>query len=112
VTSELRAEPGEAWGPDEGQAVHPALCILLFGWLAGFYIVPEGLAAPYARSLHGNARTVGLLMAAVPLGMVIGAFVISRITAPSARIRMMGWLAALSYAPLIGSAWNPPGPGG
>jgi hypothetical protein len=54
------------------------LTLLLFGWLAGFYIVPEGLAAPYARSLHGDALTVGLLMAAVPLGMVIGAFVISR----------------------------------
>jgi len=47
--------------------------LLLFGWLAGFYIVPEGLAAPYARSLHGNTLTVGLLMAAVPLGMVIQA---------------------------------------
>ena len=23
------------------------LTLLLFGWLAGFYIVPEGLAAPY-----------------------------------------------------------------
>jgi predicted MFS family arabinose efflux permease len=57
--------------------------------------VPEGLAAPYARSLHGNALTVGLLMAALSLGMVIGAFVISRIAAPSARIRMMGWLAVL-----------------
>jgi MFS family permease len=63
---------------------------------------------PYARSLHGNALTVGLLMAAVPLGMVIGAFVTSRIAAPSARIRMMGWLAVLSCAPLIGSAWSPP----
>jgi MFS family permease len=84
------------------------LTLLLFGWLAGFYIVPEGLAAPYARSLHGNALTVGLLMAAVPLGMVIGAFLISRIAAPSARIRMMGWLAVLSCAPLIGSAWSPP----
>ena len=40
--------------------------------------------------------------------MVIGAFVISRIAAPSARIRMMGWLAVLSCAPLIGSAWSPP----
>jgi len=47
-------------------------------------------------------------MAAGPLGMVIGAFVISRIAAPSARIRMMGWLAVLSCAPLIGSAWSPP----
>jgi hypothetical protein len=42
------------------------LTLLLFGWLAGFYIVPEGLAVPYARSLHGNTLTVGLLMAAVP----------------------------------------------
>ena len=57
------------------------LTLLLFGWLAGFYIVPEGLAAPYARSLHGNTLTVGLLMAAVPLGMVIGAFLMSRIAA-------------------------------
>ena len=60
------------------------LTLLLFGWLAGFYIVPEGLAAPYARSLHGSALTVGLLMAAVPLGTVIGAFLLGRAAAPSA----------------------------
>jgi predicted MFS family arabinose efflux permease len=84
------------------------LTLLLFGWLAGFYIVPEGLAVPYGRSLHGNTLTVGLLMAAVPLGMVIGAFLLGRVTAPSVRIRMMGWLAVLSCAPLSGSAWNPP----
>ena len=84
------------------------LALLLFGWLAGFYIVPEGLAAPYARSLHGSTLTVGLLMAAVPLGTVIGTFLLSRVAGPSARIRMMGWLAILSCAPLIGSAWNPP----
>ena len=84
------------------------LALLLFGWLAGFSIVPEGLAAPYARSLHGSALTVGLLMAAVPLGTVIGAFLLGRIAPPSARMRMMGWLAVLSCAPLVGSAWNPP----
>ncbi len=84
------------------------LTLLLFGWLAGFYIVPEGLAVPYARSLHGSTLTVGLLMAAMPLGMVIGAFLLGRVAAPSARIRMMGWLAVLSCAPLIGSAWGPP----
>jgi hypothetical protein len=84
------------------------LTLLLFGWLAGFCIVPQGPAAPYARSLHGSALTVGLLMAAVPLGTVIGAFLLGRAAAPSARIRMMGWLAALSCAPLVGSAGNPP----
>ena len=46
------------------------LTLLQFGWLAGFYIVPEGLAAPYARSLHGNALTVGLLMAWAVLVLV------------------------------------------
>jgi MFS family permease len=84
------------------------LTLLLFGWLAGFYIVPEGLAVPYARSLHGSTLTVGLLMAAMPLGMVVGAFLLGRVAAPSVRIRMMGWLAVLSCAPLIGCAWSPP----
>ena len=82
--------------------------LLLFGWLAGFYIVPEGLAAPYARTLHGSTLIVRMLMAAIPLGMVIGAFLLGRVAAPSSRIRMMGWLAVLSCAPLIGSAWDPP----
>jgi hypothetical protein len=41
------------------------LTLLLFGWLAGFYIVPEGLAAPYGHSLHGSMVTLGLLMAAM-----------------------------------------------
>jgi MFS family permease len=82
--------------------------LLLFGWLAGFCIVPEGLAAPYAHSLHGNALDVGLLMAAMPLGTVTGAFAFGRLVPPSGRIRMMGWLAMASCAPLIGSAFNPP----
>ena len=82
--------------------------LLLFGWLAGFCIVPEGLAAPYAHSLHGNALDVGLLMAAMPLGTVIGAFALGRLVPPSGRMRMMGWLAMASCAPLIGSAFNPP----
>jgi MFS family permease len=84
------------------------LTLLLFGWLAGFYIVPEGLAAPYAHSLHGTTVTVGLLMGAMPSGMVVGAFLLGRIATPSARLRMMGWLAILSCVPLIGSACNPP----
>jgi MFS family permease len=82
--------------------------LLLFGWLAGFCIVPEGLAAPYAHSLHGNAFTVGLLMAAMPLGVVAGSFAFGRLFTPSGRIRIMGWLAMASCAPLIGSAFSPP----
>jgi MFS family permease len=122
VTAGVRARPL----PDRDQAARPSLwavsadgirivfgsrtllTLLLFGWLAGFYIVPEGLAAPYAHSLHGSTLTVGLLMAAMPSGMVVGAFLLGRIATPSTRMRMMGWLAILSCIPLIGSAWSPP----
>jgi hypothetical protein len=51
---------------------------------------------PYARLPHGSTLTVGLLMAAMALGMVIVAFLLGRVAAPSARIRIMGWLAVLS----------------
>ena len=82
--------------------------LVLFGWLAGFYVLPEGLAAPYAHSLGGGAMTVGLLMAAMPVGTVISAMVLGRLVTPSMRLRMMGWLAILACAPLIGCAADPP----
>jgi MFS family permease len=82
--------------------------LVLFGWLAGFTIVPEGLAAPYARTLGGGDLTVGMLMAAMPAGMVVGAYVIGRMARPTTRLRILGWLAMLSCAPLIVSLVHPP----
>jgi MFS family permease len=80
----------------------PALRVLvLFGWLAGFTVVPEGLAAPYARTLDGGPPAIGLLLAAGPAGLLIGAFVLGRLIRPSERLRPMGWLAMLSCAPLV-----------
>ena len=84
--------------------------LVLFGWLAGFTVVPEALAAPYARDLGGGAPAIGLLMAAMPAGTVIGGFVIGRLLRPSDRMRPMGWLAMLSCAPLIFSLAHPPLP--
>jgi hypothetical protein len=80
---------------------------------------------PYARSLHGSTLTVGLLMAAVPLGMVIGAYRLAAAAAfvqalrPDTRARAaqsglyavqgLGILAGGAVAQLIGarspSAW-------
>jgi MFS family permease len=89
----------------------PALRVLvLFGWLAGFTVVPEGLAAPYAHTLGGGAPTVGLLLAAPPAGLLIGAFVLGRLIRPAGRLRPMGWLAMLSCAPLIFCQVHPPAP--
>ncbi len=84
--------------------------LVLFGWLAGFTVVPEALAAPYAHTLGGGAPTIGVLMAAMPAGTVIGGFVIGRLLRPSDRMRPMGWLAMLSCAPLIFSLAHPPLP--
>jgi MFS family permease len=84
--------------------------LVLFGWLAGFTVVPEALAAPYAHTLGGGAATMGILMAAMPAGTVIGGFVIGRLLRPSDRMRPMGWLAMLSCAPLIFSLAHPPLP--
>ena len=84
--------------------------LVLFGWLAGFTVVPEAGGAPYAHALGGGAPTIGLLMAAMPAGTVVGGFVIGPLLRPSDRMRPMGWLAMLSCAPLIFSLAHPPLP--
>ncbi len=82
--------------------------LVSFAWLCGFYVLPEGLAAPYAATFGGSAVTVGLLMSAMPVGTVIGAFLFSRFVRPSDRIRAIGGMSMLACAPLIGSALHPP----
>jgi MFS family permease len=82
--------------------------LVSFAWLCGFYVIPEGLAAPYANTFGGSPVVVGLLMSAMPVGMIIGAFLYSRFVQPSNRIRSMGWMSMLACAPLIGSGLHPP----
>ncbi|NUT40096.1 MAG: MFS transporter [Thermoactinospora sp.] len=86
--------------------------LVLFAWLCGFYILPEGIAVPYAAKLHTEALPVpvitGLLMAAMPTGTVVGAFLFSRFVTPARRLRLMGWMAMLSCAPLVVTALRPP----
>ncbi|WP_236715138.1 MFS transporter [Nonomuraea pusilla] len=86
--------------------------LVLFAWLCGFYILPEGIAVPYASRLQAGDLPVpvitGLLMAAMPAGTVVGAFFFSRFVAPPTRMRVMGWMAMLSCAPLVVTALRPP----
>jgi MFS family permease len=84
-----------------------ARTLVLFGWLAGFTVVPEGLAAPYARTLGGGPFTVGLLMCAMPAGTVAGILVIGRLSRPDERLKMIGVLAILSCVPLAGCLLRP-----
>ena len=87
-----------------------ARTLVLFGWLAGFAVVPEGLAVPYAHTLGGGPLTVGLLMCAMPTGTVAGILVIGRLSRPDERLKMIGALAMLSCAPLVVSLLRPPLP--
>ena len=82
-----------------------ALAIL--SWLAGFYVVPEGLAAPYAAAIGTGTVGVGLLMAADPAGSVLGAFVSARWIPAHLRPRLLGLLAVLAGVPLLACAVQP-----
>lgn len=81
--------------------------LVLLGWLATFWVVPEGLAAPYG---DGSATSIGLLLAAQPAGAVVGGLVLSRMVPPTTRLEIMGALAVLSCAPLLAFAASPPIP--
>jgi predicted MFS family arabinose efflux permease len=81
--------------------------LVLLGWLASFWVVPEGLAAPYAK---GDSSAIGLLLAAQPIGSVVGGLVLSRMVRPATRLEVMGWLAVVSCLPLLFFIATPPLP--
>lgn len=81
--------------------------VLGLAWLAAFYAVPQGLAVPYAAALGGDAVTVGLLLAAYPLGISIAAVVFSRLVRPELRLGLMGPLAIVACGILILCASGP-----
>lgn len=68
-----------------GDLGHRGKLAVLFGLagLLGLYIVPEGLAVPYAGELGIAAWGVGLLLAADPAGSAIGAWLTTRIRIPT-----------------------------
>jgi MFS family permease len=79
----------------------PALLFpMLLGWLAAFYNIPEGVAAPLAHSLGGSDVAVGLILAAGAFGAAAGAVLFSRLARPEQRLRWMGPLAVASCAVL------------
>lgn len=81
---------------------HPKLRILVgLVWLAGLYIVPEGIAAPYAAKIAHGAAPVGWLMAAMPFGTAIGTYLFVRWVPTRARSIWMAPLGALSGLPYV-----------
>ncbi|RSM75862.1 MFS transporter [Kibdelosporangium aridum] len=81
--------------------------LAVLAWMIGLSVVPEGLAVPYAAEIGASPAAVGLLLAADPLGMAIGAFVLGRFVRPERRVRLMGPLAAAAGIPLLVCATKP-----
>jgi MFS family permease len=66
-----------------------------------FAFAPEGLAVPFARQLGQGTTGVGMLLAANPLGVTVGALVVGRLVGPARRERLMAPLVVLSLLPLV-----------
>jgi len=84
--------------------------LILLGWLVAFYVVPMGLAAPYAASFHASLAipiATGLVFAAGPFGTAVGAVVLGRTITPAARQRWMGLMAAAACGVLLFCALQP-----
>ncbi|MDQ1722713.1 MAG: hypothetical protein QOI26_2447 [Pseudonocardiales bacterium] len=87
----------------------PKLRALLgFSWLLGLYVVPEGVAPPYAHSLGAGAVGIGLLMAAGPAGTALGTYLFLRLVPSAARPAWMPALAVAGGVPLA-VCWLHPG---
>lgn len=81
--------------------------LALAAWLAGFSVVPEGLAAPFAAQSGANPALVGVLMAADPVGAVLGGLWLARVP-PQERSRLMGPMMVGTSLPLVGYLAGPP----
>ena len=67
-----------------------------------FAYASEGVAAPLVHELgQGSTASIGILLAANPLGVTIGGLVIARLVAPERRERLVVPLVVLSLVPLL-----------
>jgi MFS family permease len=81
--------------------------LMLLGWLAAFYQVPQGIAAPYAARLGGGPVAAGLLIGFSQIGAVaVAPFFTSKI-GPRTRQRWMGPMAVCACAALIPTVFHP-----
>jgi MFS family permease len=109
----MAAAAREPWATQIGSAAKlifgsPRLRGLLsLAWLNALWLVPEGLAAPYAASLHQGPVAVGMLLAAIPAGCVVGCIAVGRFVRADLRERLMSPLALLAAAPLVACAVRP-----
>ena len=67
-----------------------------------FAYASEGVAAPLVEELgRGSTASIGILLAANPLGVAIGGLIIARLVPPEQRERLVVPLVVLSLVPLL-----------
>lgn len=108
--SHLLRETGEGFAMIWSSPVLRAIQILVFTSML-FAIVPEGLAAGWAAALLGTQSerelAQGVIMAANPVGQMLGALLIARLVRPDIRRRLIRPLAILAPLALVPALFNP-----
>jgi predicted MFS family arabinose efflux permease len=80
--------------------------LIVIACISGAYVIPEGLAVPYAAQIRGGNLAVGLLLAANPAGTIVGLLAVKRLR-PDRRRRLLGPLAILTCLVLVPCLWAP-----
>jgi predicted MFS family arabinose efflux permease len=82
---------------------HPTLRWLLAWGLLGSAatIAPEGLAVAVASGRGDGPAVAGLLTASVPIGFLVGCFLLLRLVSPERRLATLPWFGVLCCVPLL-----------
>ncbi|MFI7605618.1 MFS transporter [Micromonospora sp. NPDC049366] len=107
----LLRETAEGFQIVFGTPVLRAIAVLVFSAML-FSIVPEGLAAGWANSRPDDRINAGLaqavIMAATPVGFILGGLLIGRAVGPARRLALLRPLAVIAPLTLVPALLNPP----
>ncbi|WP_089012928.1 MFS transporter [Micromonospora inositola] len=109
--SHLLRETAQGFQIVFGRPVLRAIAVLVFSAML-FSIVPEGLAAAWAADRAGGDLDTGVaqavIMAANPVGFILGGLLVGRAFSPARRLTLMRPLAVLAPAALVPALLDPP----
>jgi hypothetical protein len=99
--AEQRSLVGDSLAGVRRVLAHPALRrVLLLGWLVpAFAVAPESLAAPGVSELGGGGVAIGVWLAALPAGVIVGELTSLWLLSPSRRPRAVVPLACWVFVP-------------